>query len=265
MHQELSQKLKTYSALESRVCVAIYMYIATYNSEWLSPNIRGVLSFRLVEVFGLQTKRIALIILISDDCAPLDMMMKNDSGYIQHEMTYQEYNDALYKRCINENINYQNVTKYTWYQWGCPVYILFLPLYVCNFPPCNKISYLTKYKVCAGCRGPYYCSKKCQTDDYREHRKECKKLEYQNNATYIRRITNAITNPQYNRDLVKSLQEINAFENRYCHIWKEIVYRITDSRTANISKIISNITNCKNTEIEVIGSYMTVDNKQRVK
>jgi hypothetical protein len=44
-------------------------------------------------------------------------------------------------------------------------------LLICNF--CNKPSEHTKHKKCAKCHSSYYCSVKCQINDWRQHKLKC--------------------------------------------------------------------------------------------
>ncbi|KAF7329065.1 MYND-type domain-containing protein [Mycena kentingensis (nom. inval.)] len=42
---------------------------------------------------------------------------------------------------------------------------------------CGKTSHTYPFSLCAGCKRVFYCSKKCQTDDWTAHKKECKVLK----------------------------------------------------------------------------------------
>lgn len=42
----------------------------------------------------------------------------------------------------------------------------------CSLETCKKIS----VKRCKDCKVAYYCNKKCQTDDWSSHKKECESM-----------------------------------------------------------------------------------------
>eukprot|EP00128_Syssomonas_multiformis_P011514 Colp12_sorted_trinity150504_noHs@29120 len=52
------------------------------------------------------------------------------------------------------------------------------PFFECHYPPCCKMeSYVKEFNICGRCRKARYCSSRCQNNDWKLHKKDCKETD----------------------------------------------------------------------------------------